>query len=619
MNKRSTILIGTIGYFILVIGGILGSESSYQPSFENTDPGSITQTEQSNSPGSGLEVVSASQESLESSYPSSHSEPSESALVSAELPTTQDSEVIDTKHFEPSDEPVDSSSVEIGEITTEPSSQPRTFEFMDPNIVITPREKSMKVELLVTKSAEVSIENLFPPVELATPIKVSEISKYPTVELKEEKVLESQVAKTIQYYKVKSPLVHDSITGLGTSDPRVEIGGSPGFELFVDYTQPRMERILKFLEVNYSDLLSLEERIEVATTLFSVVTYGECLKKLREFHSKFDESEVCTHLSREDILSVQPEDLPKNVLKEKDELYQLRGIVISIPIPFYTNASNLKWRHVVSPTGIYHSYNSGAIDGFAHFDFLSKKLHDMITYLYSPGFQFWDDTRVELYHAIKGLRAQLGHGEQSKKVKKLLSKLMEFYFDWFKGSKSKKRCSREYFGVLTSLSPVYEAVHEINSILKSIRASVGGGSVLEAEFPGISSKVIMSKNLNVRKIVVNNISPLFVKVYSGLKEGNASAETPVPSESTLTASRGSSMGSSRLSRSQFLQNFPFPSPLVRYTSRVRSSVSRIYSARILPGPNSGSITKSIHLTDLAPKRWPNNRQLSELFLKRNYL
>ncbi|KAH7649426.1 hypothetical protein FG379_001052 [Cryptosporidium bovis] len=381
--------------------------------------------------------------------------------------------------------------------------------------------KSSGIEMLITRSAELSIMNMFPPLEDAVELTVDDLNRYSSVELRDEKIMQDEISESVEYYKVAIPAFNDYIGSLGTSDPRVEIGVKSNFELFVNEYQPRFERIFMFLKSNLGNL-SNEDRIKVTIALFSSVTFNECKKALKNINITNLDLEICTLISREDILTIQPEDLPKNVLKEKDEIYQLRGILLSLPFPLFTNASDLKWRHSKNHLGIYQAYSGGAIDGFAHFDFLSKKLHDMITFLYSPVFQFWDDTRIELYHGIKSLKGVLV-GDNSRNVRKLMSKLASFYVNWFSGgNKVKKPCSREFYEVLTVLHPVYEGIKEIRLILLQIRDGFDSGSLNERDFDGIITRELLQRqNVIVeRRVITNSISQMFISIYNGFKNGH---------------------------------------------------------------------------------------------------
>ncbi|KAK6587987.1 hypothetical protein RS030_71124 [Cryptosporidium xiaoi] len=408
----------------------------------------------------------------------------------------------------------------FGDVSVEPSQvQTQTVVPLETGLepVVT---KSSGIEMLITRSAELSIMNMFPPLEDAVELTVDDLNRYSSVELRDEKIMQDEISESVEYYKVAIPAFNDYIGSLGTSDPRVEIGVKSNFELFVNEYQPRFERIFMFLKSNLGNL-SNEDRIKVTIALFSSVTFNECKRALKNINIANFDLEICTLISREDILTIQPEDLPKNVLKEKDEVYQLRGILISLPFPLFTNASDLKWRHSKNPLGIYQAYSGGVIDGFAHFDFLSKKLHDMITFLYSPVFQFWDDTRIELYHGIKSLKGVLV-GDNSKNVKKLMSKLASFYVNWFSGgNKVKKPCSQEFSEVLTVLHPVYEGIKEIRQILLQIRDGFDSGSLNERDFDGIITRELLQRqNVIVeRRVITNSISQMFISIYNGFKNG----------------------------------------------------------------------------------------------------
>ncbi|TRY51130.1 Uncharacterized protein CTYZ_00001499 [Cryptosporidium tyzzeri] len=539
--NRKTYVLGAIGCIILAIGGVLSSEtnlygsdilgsageksSSMFPSNEESTSASgedlagiSSDPEATYSSGSGIDGSN-----LDMSKSQSHGDLSASVEGIAPHSDFIGGDVSEGLRSSLA------SSVQP-DITVEPStSQQRSIGFVDKSTddISKPEERSSRMEFVITRNAEIAIENLFPSLESANILTVSDISKYPSVELNDEKVLESQLNKKINYYKVELPMTHDTISGLSTSDPRVEIGVKSKFELLVDENQPRMERILRFLDSNSVDLAG-QDKFDLATILFSVVAYGECIKRLNGINSALDIVEICTQLSREDVLTIQPEDLPKNVLKEKIELFKLTGTVISIPLPLFTEASNLKWRHVSNSNGIYQVYNSGAIDGFAHFDFLYKKLYDIINTIHYPGFQFIDDVRVDLYYGMKGIRLQLGNGEQSRRVKKNISNIMEFYDDWYKGPKSKRLCSQNYYNSLLAVGPIYDAVREMTKILKSIQDEmVANPSVVEEEFNGIPRQSLFNIHFNERKFFTNNVVPIFTNINDAVKAGNVK---PIRSE-----------------------------------------------------------------------------------------
>ncbi|KAH8584373.1 uncharacterized protein ELE39_002467 [Cryptosporidium sp. chipmunk genotype I] len=525
MNTKTCVL-GAIGCIILAIGGVLSSESDL---YGSSALGSVAEGSSSMLPSnedsisgddlqgilSGSERTAASGSAIEASNFDLSKSQSRDDLSAYGEPSSH-------PEFggEPSEGPGSSSSVHP-EITVEPSvSKQKSIGLVDqPAEVSKPEEKSSKVEYVITKSAEMAIENLFPTLESASILTVSDISKYPGVELNDEKVLESQLSKNINYYKVEPPMTHDTISGLSTSDPRVEIGVKAKFELLVDENQPRMRRILTFLDSNPVDLTGLD-KIDLATLLFSVVTYGECIKRLNGINSNLDVVEICTQLSREDALTIQPEDLPKNLLKEKIELFKLTGAVLSIPLPLFTEASNLKWRHVSNPNGIYQVYNSGAIDGFVHFNFIYKKLYDITASLHHSGFQFIDDVRIELHYGLRGIRMHLGSGEQTRRVKRNIENLMEFYDSWFKGPKSKRLCSQNYYDSLVAMGPIYDAIHEISKILKSIQKEIATNpSIIEEEFNGISKHSLINIHVNERKFLTNNVIPIFSSINRGVETG----------------------------------------------------------------------------------------------------
>lgn len=519
MSKRVYVL-GAIGCIILAIGGVLGadvgSNSLSQISLGSHSEGS-TGIESSTGDDSsiiagGIEeatITGMEMDSLASEGGDSH------GMHKEEASAYSGSSQVDLSG--------EDSNEKLGGYVPSSAVTPDASTKISDDVSKHEVPKVSRMELVITKSAEIAIEGLFPPVESANPLTVEDISKYPSIELGDEKVLDIQIDKRINFYKVESPITHDAISALSTSDPRVEIGVSSGFDLFVNENQPRMERILRFLD-SMSLGVAGQERIDLAVLLFSVVAYGECIKKLRGFNSSLDVAEVCSQLSREDVLTIQPEDLPKNVLKEKVELFKLSGLVLSIPFPIFTNPSSLKWRHMPNPNGIYQVYNSGAIDGFAHFDFLYKKIHDITTFLYSPVFQTMDDVRVDLHYGLRAIRHHLGHMEQAKKVKKDIARLTDFFVSWFKGggggsSKSKKKCSKDYFDTLLALEPVYAAVHEISRILRLISQEVSSNPKSLEEFNGISKHVLTHVNLNERKLFTSNIVPILVMTYNGVNQG----------------------------------------------------------------------------------------------------
>ncbi|OII73204.1 uncharacterized protein cubi_02436 [Cryptosporidium ubiquitum] len=530
MNKNKCVL-RAIGCIILAIGGVFGSESDLYASGtfgyvseKSSSPSSLAADNyDSSTPGEDFPGIIGGSEATTSSGSF------EAAGYDMSKPSIQEDFVSggsggdDTvAHLDLSGEPSEALSSGFHEVTADPSllSQQKLSEFVGRSTEISkPEEKSSSLGFVITKNAEIAIDNLFPTVDSANILTVSDILKYPSVELNDEKVLVSQLSNKIHYYKVEPPMIHDATSGLSTSDPRVEIGVKPKFELFVEENQPRMERILRFLDLNHSDLVG-QEKIDLAILLFSVVTYGECNKKLKGINSNLEVVEMCNQLSREDILTIQPEDLPKNVIKEKIELFKLSGLVLSVPLPLFTNASDLKWRHVTNPDGIYQVYNGGAIDGFAHLDFLYKKLYDITNFLYYPGFQFMDDTRLELYYGLKGIRVRLGQIEQTRKVKKDLSKVMDFYNNWFKGPKFKKACSREYSNAMIAMAPIYDAISEMNKILRSVQNEISTNPrILEEDFVGIPKQVLMNINPNEKKFFLNNIVPIFTIINNGIKKG----------------------------------------------------------------------------------------------------
>ncbi|KAJ1611431.1 putative signal peptide-containing protein [Cryptosporidium canis] len=529
MSKKTYIL-GAIGCIILAIGGALGTESSPGSDLFGSSS-SDSQVEASASLGSSdLEYPSISGEGSQSNAQSTEEmvsgvsgeaspDLSKTGLSAVEdiSTTSGPTEQLDFGGGEPSEKSASKQSL----VEATLSDQNRLDFSESPREISKHEERSAKVELVITRSAEVAIESLFPPVESASALTVGDIHKYPSVELRDEKVLESQISKVVNFYKVDSPMTHDTISGLSTSDPRVEIGVNSGFDLFVNENQPRMERILRFIDSKSLEFAE-QERMDLAVLLFSVAAYGECVKKLSGFSQSLDIVDFCTQLSREDVLTILPEDLPKNVLKEKVELFKLSGLVMSIPFPIFTSDSSLKWRHAPHPNGIYQVYNSGAIDGFAHFDFLYKKIHDITTFLHSPGFQMMDDVRVDLYYGLKAIRSQLGHAGQTKAINKDISKLTDFFVNWFKNPKSKKQCSKDYFEATLALGPVYAAIHELNKILRSIqREASSDPGVLEREFSGISKHALINVNFNERKFITNNIVPILVMTYKGIAQGKA--------------------------------------------------------------------------------------------------
>lgn len=529
MNKKTYVL-GAIGCIILFIGGVLSTEStSYgSSSFGSVSDKSSTTTSNYESSMSGEDFQGILSESDGSTSSEGGSEAEVQVYDNANKSNIQGDS---TNGYLESSTHLDLSREELPteggissihqDITIDPSvSQQKFSEFTDKSTEISkPEEKSSSMGLIITKNAEIAIENLFPSLESANIITIDEISKYPSVELNDEKVLDIQLNKKINYYKVESPMVHDATSGLSTNDPRVEIGVKSKFELFVEENQPRMERILKFLYSNHIDLVD-QERIDLAILLFSVVTYGECIKKLKGIHFNLEVVEICNQLSREDILTIQPEDLPKNVIKEKIELFKLSGTVLSIPLPLFTNPSNLKWRHVSNPDGIYQVYNGGAIDGFAHLDFLYKKLYDITDFLFYPGFQFMDDTRLELYYGLKGIRMRLGQIEQTRKVKKNISKLMDFYANWFKGPKFDKACSREYNNAITVMKPINDAISEMSKIFASIKNEISNNpKILQDDFNEIPKHIFMNINPNEKKFFLSNVVSVFTIVNNGISKG----------------------------------------------------------------------------------------------------
>ncbi|KAK9172136.1 hypothetical protein CmeUKMEL1_13325 [Cryptosporidium meleagridis] len=538
MNKKTYVL-GAIGCIILAIGGVISSEidlygSEVLGSAGERSSSMFPSSEESTS-GSGEDLPGISSESEATSSLGSNIEGSDidasKSLSQSGLSATVGEIAHDSDFVGDVSEGLKSSLASSiqPEITTEPSTiQQGSIGFVDKSNddISKTEERSSKMEFVISRNAEIAIGNLFPTLDSANILTVSDISKYPSVELNDEKVLESQLSKKINYYKVELPMTYDAISGLSTSDPRVEIGVKSKFELLVDENQPRMERILRFLDSNLVDLAG-QDKFDLATILFSVVAYGECIKKLNRINSSLDVVEICTQLSREDVLTIQPEDLPKNVLKEKVELFKLTGTVISIPLPLFTEASNLRWRHVSNPNGIYQVYNSGAIDGFAHFDFLYKKLYDIINSIHYPGFQFIDDVRVDLYYGMKAIRLQLGNGEQNRRIKKSISNIMEFYDDWYKGPKSKRLCSQTYYNSLLALGPIYDAAREMAKVLKSVQDEMAANPSVIEEFNGIPRQSLLSININERKLFTSNIVPIFTNINDAVKAGNVK---PIRSE-----------------------------------------------------------------------------------------
>ncbi|OII76709.1 hypothetical protein cand_027300 [Cryptosporidium andersoni] len=351
--------------------------------------------------------------------------------------------------------------------------------------------------------------NIFPPLDSVVPISIDEANtEFTSVLLSDEITSSDKLRDKLKMINVKVPAFHDLLGELKSNDPRVEINASPKFSLFVTMEHPRMSRIITFI----SNYLGSHQNIEeISKDLFPAVTYSECMDRLNKWNKWLNGNilSFCSSIVRSDILSIQPEDLPKNILNGRDEVYKLSGIVMSIPIALFTPINKLTWRYLVTPSGQYQAYNAGVIDGFAHFRFLSSKLHDMIRLIHTPNYQFWDDIKVELFNGLLMAENYIDSNSLvSRKTLKMEVDIKKFYTNWFKGSPNCP-CSALFLDSFNTLTPLYDGIYAMFDVLSD-------------SFEKLNELFNFSKTprlttRNPRDILLRIILPVFVKTENQLK------------------------------------------------------------------------------------------------------